>query len=184
MGRKVYLALAVLLSACGGSSGSGSSSTAGPSSVAQIPQAPTPTSLSGSGGDLNKYLGTWLGVCGTNILGGTSAINVFTFTQVSGTVVNGTLTTTSYNSANCSGNPSTILPNSYPITMSYVSSVSVVNSGTGGSTFTGTADYLLMANVGSTNTTNTFIGFKENNSTFILSTTGAFSQFNVTYTKL
>ena len=171
-----YLVFVVLLAGCGGSSDTTQTSP---------PPSSTPTSLSGSAGDLTKYLGAWQSGCGTNIVQRTSVINVFSFTQASGVAVTGTLSSTPYNSLDCSGSPSTILglPNTTQVSLNYVSSVSVVSSGTGSSGFTGTADYLVMSYAGTTNTMNAFVGFKANSPAFILTTTGTFSQFDLTYTK-
>jgi hypothetical protein len=167
------LMIVLVLTACGGG---GASSTTQPNV--------SPTTLFGSGGDMSKYLGTWQGDCGTNILAHTSARNTFSFTAVSGAAAAGTLTSTPYSSIDCSGTSSAVavivIPT--PVTLTYQSSVVAGSAGSGSAGFVGNADKLILA--GATTGTNLYIGFKTNYSVFVLDTSNRFSIYDITYKKL
>jgi hypothetical protein len=170
------LMMTLILSGCGGG-GAGSTTSVTQPNV-------SPTTLMSSTGDMSKYLGTWQGDCGTNVLLRTSAKNTFSFTGVSGAAVTGTLISTPYSSVNCSGTTSAIggivIPT--PVTLSYQSNVVAGSAGTGSSGFVGNADKLLL--IEATTGTNLYIGFKTNYSIFVVDTSNQFSIYDITYKKL
>lgn len=168
----------------------GCATTEVPEKKPEAAATPIAVSLSGAGGDMSRYLGTWTSNCGreysvTPAGGGqlSSGTNSFIFTSFSGNTVEGTLAIDTHESPDCSGPPKR---RSAKITMSYIGSVAVGSSFGEGTLFTGSADKLTatLAGNGGANVGETFnIGFLDGFNKFQLAPLDRFSSTNLVYTK-
>lgn len=181
MRNTAALAILMALGALVGCGGGGGGSTEGTSSATQV-QA---TVLAGSGGDMSKYLGTWVSDCGYNVTGtnmGKYQTNVFQFTSVSGATATGTLTVRLYSDSTCSTSVSgagTGLPTS--VTMTYQGNLTVT-SGTPAD-MQGNADQLTLAAAGSSTAQNYSVGFYATFSKFVQGTGSFFNRAALSYRK-
>ncbi len=146
----------------------------------------TVTQLSGTNGDMTKYLGVWLSECGTNIsppfttLDGVT--NRFDLTAISGAGVLGTLTATTYpNSTSCTGGWTQAVAQ---VSLQYASNVVITTPAGKTALFSGSADRINYRAISGVTTTPYNFGFRSNFSQFQLtSASSAFSTTNLIYTK-
>lgn len=171
-------ALAMLVLGCG-SGGSDSTST---TSASAAQPTPAPIILSGSNGDVSKYLGNWVSDCGVQVLGAKGIVNTFAFTSVAANAITGMLTSKSYGDLDCTG---TVLKTDYAtVTFTFVSNATVNNTDSTGVVFSGSADNVSMTVLGSTAAPATMkIGFFESFGKFKLSNSADFSSLDITYKK-
>lgn len=176
--RWMASALAMLVVGCGGG-GSGSTST---TSAPTTKTTPASVILSGSNGDMSKYLGNWVSDCGFLISDQKYIINDFTFTSIAANSITGQLTSKNYSDSNCAG---TILYTNYAtVTITFLSNATVGNTDSTGVVFSGSADNTSMTVLGSTAAPASLkIGFFESFGKFKLTNSAEFSNLNITYKK-
>lgn len=177
----VILSPLVFITGCGG--GSSKSSSGAVSSIVQ---------LSGSNGDMSKYLGRWVSECGTKIgpwPNGTAyptldgGINTFELTTISGVRVEGTLTAVTYaGNTSCLGWGTQSVAT--PIFLQYASSVSITTPAGQKVDFAGSADRIDYGAISGVMAAPYNFAFRSNFGQFQLtSASNAFSTTNVIYTK-
>lgn len=178
---------ATLVASCGGG---GSSNT---STSTQVPVAtPVIVQLSGSGGDLSKYLGVWSSGCGitqAGILGGSnptnqSGMNTYNFTSRNANVLSGTFNQTLYNGRTCS-TPGTGGGSFSQVLQLTLDSQSPVTS-SAPETAQGTADVFTVKDVGNGSTSKVAFGFLPGFGKVLISnsTTVFFTSGTLQYSKL
>lgn len=147
------------------------------------------TQLSGTNGDMSKYLGTWVTGCAINytLLSLTTVradgvINKFDLTAISGVRAQGTLTINTYNSStSCSGTASQRTENVF---LQYASNVAITTPPDKTAFFAGSADRIDLGVIGTVATTPYNIGFRSNFSQFqVAAASSVFSSSNLRYTK-
>ncbi len=174
----------LILAGCGGGGTTSTRVTA--SSVTQ---------LSGTNGDMSKYLGVWVSDCGIKsnwvynpskplqptILPSDGVINRFDMTAVSGLSVQGAMTTTLYTgNTSCSGSA---VQSVSTISLQYVSNVAVTNQ-PGTNNFSGMADRIDLSVVGASGVVSYDFAFRQNFSIFQLTSSGSyFSGSDLLYKK-
>lgn len=146
--------------------------------------------LSGTNGDMEKYLGTWTSACGREYRigpsgsgGVNSGINSFEFKSVAGNTLQGTLIVDTYETPDCSGPSKRSTAN---ISLVYTQNLPVVGSYAEQVRFSGFADKVTatLASTDGTGGSNIFnVGFFENFSKFQLAPLDYFSSTNLVYTK-
>jgi hypothetical protein len=170
------------LTGCAGNGGSAKAKAAAPAASAVI--------LTGTNGDMNRYLGNWTSACGHEYRVSqagtgafTSGVNAFNLTSVSGDSVQGTLVIDTYPSSNCTGAATRTTAN---IILKYTGNVAVTDAFGKTIDFIGSADKVVATVVGSSNmdTGSSFnVGFLENFSKFKLAPVDYFSTTDLIYTK-
>lgn len=160
-------------------------------SVRQAPQPTLPaTILSGTSGNMERYLGTWTSMCGREYRitpsgsgGLTSGINSFEFKSVAGNTVQGTLIVDTYETPDCTGPSKRATVN---ISLAYTQNLPVIGSYAEPARFSGFADKVTatVASTDGTGNSNIFnVGFLENFTKFQLAPLDYFSSSNLVYTK-
>lgn len=173
-----------ILAGCGG--GASKSNTGATSSIIQ---------LSGTNGDMSKYLGIWISGCGIKynlvynpskptqptVLSPDGVINKFDMTAVSGASVQGIMTTSLYaGNTFCSGSA---VQSVSTISLQYVSNVAVTNQ-PGANYFVGMADRVDLSVVGASGVVSYDFAFRQNFSRFQLKSAGGyFSIADLLYNK-
>jgi hypothetical protein len=169
-----------LLVACGG--GGGGSAAVAPAPTAAV--QPTITTLTGSGGNMSKYIGTWKSDCGYNIIGtnmGKSQTNTFTFTSANGNTLNGTLLVQLYSDIQCTSY--VVGQSDFPIgiVITYEGNIAVT-SGTPPD-MNGFVDQLTVKQIGFTSSQPMTVGFNASFSKFRQETGSYFSNTSLSYSK-
>lgn len=137
-------------------------------------------SVSGSNGDMAKYVDVWVSECGISLSNLSSGVrNVYKLDSVSGNTVSGTVEVTTYSDIQCAGEPLYLYPDTYSVVITYVQTVSV-DSESSGYHYIGTADELLFQYSSQPQTTS-YVGFMSEFSEFKLSPTNDFSPYDMTY---
>lgn len=181
--KGIWLSIVTILGGC-----------ATPQEAAQQEKAATPATsssvvLSGTNGDMGRYLGTWTSTCGQEFRlspEGTgkvmSIVSVFQLTAVYANTVKGTLTVNTYPSRDCTGTASA---NTADVVLQYSGAAQVLGTYEKGTTFfTGAGDSILASTVGSNPGGDTFsVGFRDNFSKFQIAPFNNFSNANLVYSK-
>ncbi|MDH4216378.1 MAG: hypothetical protein OEV23_05720 [Gallionella sp.] len=172
LGLSLSMIVVLALAACGG----------GGASETHI----VTTQLSGTNGDMSKYLGSWVSGCGISfrmqnltLVGTDGVINEFSLTAISGVNAQGTFTAnTFYNSTSCSGTAAQTTGN---VSLQYASNVYITDQTP---FYAGSADRINLGATGSVSATPYNIGFRSNFSQFQLTSANSnFYSGNLIYTK-
>lgn len=151
-----------------------------------VPAAPVQKTitLAGSGGDMSKYLGTWVSGCGSDILRKDSAIVTFNFTQVLNGIAFGEASTVTYRSVDCSGTPQFGgIPSTQPVLFMYKNNVTVATDEKSNPNYIGSGDLVYTDPLSTDDKSDIYIGFGEKFGQFQTANSSKFSQFNLVYTK-
>ena len=169
------------LAGCGG--GGGATETV----TVPTPVVSAVTTLQSSGGDLSKYANTvWISDCGIPLVNGIPGLlsqrNTFRFGAAVGTTLSGSISTSQFSNISCTGptvaNSGTVVQ----VNFNYIRQLTVTSSTP--PTAQGTADELLISEVGR-NATQTFtVGFLPDFLKFAGGTSSFFNGASLRYNKL
>lgn len=175
----IAVSLSCILAACGG--GGGSSSSSDTSTTTQTAAA---TVLSGTGGDMSKYVGTWQSNCGYNLFGsdmGKYQVNVFSISSANGATATGTLTVSYYSDISCTQSVFSTSAGTYSITLLYQSNLAVTSDTP--PSMTGSADQLSLSLNGQSSPESFSAGFVGGFRRFYAGTNSFFNSAALAYTK-
>lgn len=179
--RKSLMGLPLLISALAACGTSATRPAPAPSNAA-------PRALSGTNGDMSKYIGNWVSSCVKEFgprpdgsVGFASSITSFHFTAASGTTAEGTLTIENFASQDCSGSPKRA---EEKIVVNFAGTVPVIGMPGQSNMFSGVADKIVTSIAGRSDTSSELhIGFFDQFRQLQISSLTYFSLNQLVYVK-